>query len=122
MLILKKLFWACVLLFAPIKATLLTAALLVVADFITGIIASKRTGVPITSFRMRDTISKLIVYEMAILLGFLAQSFITQDVPFANIANTYVAVTEMLSCLENLNKITGRDLLSAVIAKINTFK
>lgn len=119
----KNLLIAIGLVFAPIEAKLGATLVLVILDFILGIWAAKKAGIPITSNRMRDTVGKLLGYELAIAVGYIAEHYITGDkLPITDIANAYVALTECTSCLENLNTITGRDILGAIITKLNSLK
>lgn len=120
--IIKRVALATLLIFAPVKATLLTAITLVTLDFLLGITASRKEGTPITSYRMRDTVGKLLAYEGAILIAYLAQAYLAKELPLTNIIGTYVAVTEGTSCLENLNRITGSNALQIIIDKFNALK
>lgn len=121
--VIRKLAIAVGLVFAPIEAKLGATLALVVLDFGLGLWAAKKAGTPITSNRMRDTVGKLLGYELAIAVGFIAEHYLTGDkLPIADIANTYVALTECTSCLENLNVITGKDLLGTIITKLNSLK
>lgn len=105
--------------FAPIKAILLTAFVLVVFDLFTGVLAAIKRKEPITSAGFKRTIFKLFGYQSAIMLGFLTETYLTGDLmPVSKIITTFVGCTELLSCLENLNSISGGSLLTALIDKI----
>lgn len=107
--------------FAPAKAMILTSLALVLVDLVTGVLAARKQGQPITSAGLRRTISKLFIYEIAILLGFLTQHYLTGDIiPVSNIIAGFVGLTELTSCLENLNTIGGGQILKAVLNKIGS--
>lgn len=118
----KRLLLATLMVFAPVQATLMTAITMVVLDFILGIAASKKEATPITSYRMRDTVGKLLAYEGAIMIAYLAQTYLAKELPLTNIIGTYVALTEGTSCLENLNRLTNSNVLQVVIDKFNALK
>lgn len=107
--------------FAPAKAMLITCLALVVMDLITGIMASKKAGKPITSSGIRRTIAKLLIYEVTIALAFLTQTYLTgESIPVASIISGIVGLTELTSCLENLNTLSGGDLLKSIIDKLGS--
>lgn len=104
--------------FAPIGHLLATALILVIADTISGIMAAKKLGTPITSAGLKPAITKLFVYEVVILLAYLAQGLVSGGIPVMNIVTTFISSTELLSCCENINTITGGTLLSGLLSKL----
>ena len=107
--------------FAPAKGMLLTSLLLIIIDLITGIMAARKSGEPITSSGIRRTVSKLLIYESAIVLAFLVQTYMTGDtVPVSNIVTGMIGLTELTSILENMNTIGGGAILKAIIDKIGS--
>lgn len=107
--------------FAPAGPMLGTALALILIDLVTGVIAAKKQGLPITSAGIGRSVVKLLVYESAIALAFLVQKYMTGDaVPAASIVSGLVGMTELLSCLENINIISGGDLLKSIIAKLGS--
>jgi len=107
--------------FAPAKGMILASLALIVLDLITGLIAAKKQQIPITSGGIRRTVTKLFVYESAILIGFIAQHYLMADsVPVASIISGFIGMTETLSCLENINIIGGSNLLKALLDKLNS--
>jgi TctA family transporter len=120
---LKALVLSVLAVFAPAKTMILTSFALVMMDLITGLIAAKKTNTPITSAGLRRSISKLLIYEVAILLGFLTQQYMTgPSVPVSNIIAGLVGVTELTSCLENLNTISDGGILKIILDKISSAK
>jgi phage-related holin len=107
--------------FAPVKAVLLTTLVLVAADLVTGIIAAKKQKTPITSSGIGRTVSKLFIYEVAVLLGFLAETYMTgAAIPLSKIISAFIALTETTSIIENLNAITGTNLFSSLLTSIGS--
>lgn len=107
--------------FAPIKASLITVLALTVIDMITGIWASKKRGELITSAGLRQSVSKIVIYEVAMCLGYLAQHYLLTDaVPALQIISGMVGMVELKSVLENLDSISGQDLLKSIITKLGS--
>lgn len=123
MQLLKYLALSIIAVFAPAKAMILTSLALVLVDLMTGIMAARAQKEPITSQGLRRTAAKLFVYEMAVMLGFLTQQYLTgPEVPVASIIAGLVGLTELTSCLENLNIIGGNDMLKAILDKLGQQK
>jgi phage-related holin len=106
-------------LFAPVKGMLLAALVLCVADLITGVLAAMKRKEPITSSKLRRSVVKLFVYELAIIASFIAQHWLTGDAfPLVSWAAGMVGLVELKSVLENLNTISGTDLLASILTKV----
>lgn len=107
--------------FAPIKEVLATVMVLILLDLATGIYAAHKRGESINSSAIRRTVSKIFVYETAIIAGFLAQAYLVKDlIPVASLIGSVVGLVELKSVLENLNSISGTDLLKSVIDKLGS--
>lgn len=105
--------------FAPIQSVLITALVLVAADFITGVVASWKRGEKITSSGFKQSIIKAVLYEVAILLGYLAEHYLIGElVPATKIVGALIGVVELKSCLENLDSINGTPIFRSVIEKL----
>jgi len=122
--ILKKLIIVIAAIFAPAKAMILTSFILVVMDLVTGLLAARKQNIPITSSGLKRTIVKLAIYEIAIILGFLTQHYLLDGdtIPVANIIAGFVGITELTSCLENLNILSGNNILQVIIDKLSLDK
>jgi len=105
---------------APAKAMLITALTLIMIDLITGVIAARKRGEPITSAGLGRSISKLLVYELALVIGFITQTYMLPEVPVASIISGYIGLTECTSCLENINEISGNNLLKSIVDKLSS--
>lgn len=113
--------WALAILavFAPIQAVLVTALVLVIADLVTGVIAAYKRGETITSTGLKQSVIKALVYEVAILLAYLAEHYLIGDLlPATKIVGALIGMTELLSCMENLNSIHGSPVFKALIQKL----
>lgn len=87
---------------------------LVCADLITGIWASVKRGEKFTSWGLRKTASKVLAYELAVVLAFVIESNFLTFLPLVKTIAGFIAATEGKSGLENLSKITGIDLWSSI--------
>ena len=118
---LQALVLSCLAVFAPIKAMLLVTGVLIFADLFTGVWAAAKRGEKITSAGLRRTLTKACVYEAALCLGFLAEHYMLDGaIPVTKIVSGLVGLVELKSCYENLNVISGQDLLKTVIDKLGS--
>jgi len=101
--------------FLPIKELMLTIGFLVGADMIVGIWKALKLKQRIRSRRMSDTITKLLLYQIAIMSGFLIESFIISElIPITKLVATVIAVIEFKSIIESIESVTGKDLWSRI--------
>jgi phage-related holin len=92
--------------FAPIKALLLVTGILIFSDLISGILSARKKGQKISSAGMRRTVTKVAVYNAAIMLGFLTETYMLDGfLPLSKIAAGLISVVEFKSILENLDTI-----------------
>lgn len=115
--ILKKLGLVVLTIFAPIQAAIITVFCLVVFDCITGVLAARKQGIPITSSRFKDSIVKMLVYQATIILAFVIEKYLVNGIPLTNMASSYVGLVELLSLNENLEILSGKHLLAGLIDK-----
>lgn len=110
-----------IIIITPIKSMLISALILVIIDFITGITAAVKRKEKLTSSKMKRTVIKIMVYEVSILLAYIAQHYLIQDaLPVINIISGFIGITELKSCLENINEIGGNNLLKSIIDKLGS--
>ena len=117
LLFLKGKFWllASLAVFLPIKELMLTIGFLVAADMVVGIWKALKLKQRIRSRRMSDTITKLLLYQIAIMSGFLIESFIIAElIPITKLVATVIAVIEFKSIIESIESVTGKDLWSKI--------
>ena len=117
---LTKMIIAAASVFLPIKAALITILVLVLCDLILGVWVAMKSRQPITSCGRRRTLIKLVIYELALMLGYLAETFlIGEQVPVCKLVSAFVGLTEIKSIMENLNEIGGGSLFTALLSKLN---
>jgi predicted membrane-bound spermidine synthase len=99
--------------FAPIHGLMLAVGFLIVFDTITGVIAAYRSGQEIRSSGFSRVIVKLFVYQGLIMSGFLMETLILPELglPIVKLLAGVIGLTEFKSLIENIEKITGVDLL-----------
>ncbi len=107
--------------FAPVKALLLVTGILIFSDLISGMLSARKTGQAITSAGMRRTVTKIAVYNAAIMLSFLTEKYMLDGfLPLSKIAAGLISVVELKSILENLDKINGNPIFSTLIIKLGS--
>jgi hypothetical protein len=106
------------LLLAPVKSTMIAIGVLIVADLVTGLIAAITKRERIVSAKLRKTVSKMVTYELAIIAGFVLETYLVPDVPFIKIAAGVIGMSEAKSLFENIAQITGVDVLPMLLKKM----
>jgi hypothetical protein len=118
---LEALMISLVAIFAPIKAVIIMTGVLIVVDLITGIMAARKRGEQINSAALRRTITKCLVYNCAVLTGFLVEVYMIDGLmPISKIVSGIIGVVEFSSILENLNTIHGSNLFKTLIEKLGS--
>lgn len=106
---------------APIKMIMMTVGFLIVADLATGIYAALKRGETISSAAMRRTISKMFVYQLSVISGFLLETYILgPSVPVSKIVAGVIGMVEFKSVLENSNSIVGDDVFKMILKKLGS--
>ena len=106
---------------APIHAIMISVGFLIFADLVTGIWAAKKRGEKVSSAAMRRTVSKLLIYQLAIISGFLLETYLLSDlIPISKIAAGAIGLVEFKSMLENSSAIVGTDIFKLILAKIGS--
>lgn len=106
---------------APAKALLISVGFLIIADLVTGVWAAIKRGEKIKSSAMRRTISKMVIYNIAVISGFLVETYMLENIfPVSKIVASVIGLVELKSILENANSILGQDLFKTVIAKLGS--
>ena len=101
--------------FLPIKELMLTIGFLVAADMVVGIWKALKLKQRIRSRRMSDTITKLLLYQIAIMSGFLIETFIISElIPITKLVATVVALIEYNSHIESIESVSGKVLWSKI--------
>lgn len=112
---------ACLGILAPIKPLLLAVIFIVLADAVFGVWAAVKRGEKVTSAGMRRTITKLLVFLLAVICGFIVEIvMINEFLPISKIIASAIGLVELKSILENCNYILGYDLFKTVIQKLGS--
>ena len=104
---------------APIYPLMGAVGVLIAADLVTGILAARKRGEAITSRAMSRTITKALVYQLAVISAFALEGLV--GLPVAKLIAAVIGLVEFKSLAENVKAITGVDL-KQVIAKISSQK
>lgn len=119
--VLKTFALAVLAVFAPIKMVVISAFVLILTDLIFGIWAAHKRGEQITSAWMGRTVTKMLVYQVAILTGFLLETYlIGGSIPVSKLVAGVIGMVEFKSILENANDITGTDIFKQIISKLGS--
>jgi hypothetical protein len=109
--------------FLPIIGILFLIGFSILVDTITGIWKAKKLGIPITSRKLSAIISKLMLYEVAVILFYLIDRFILNDIilvffsiplMLTKILALVLVSIETLSISENIKAVKGIDLWQAM--------
>jgi hypothetical protein len=88
--------------------------LLIAVDFVTGILAARKRGEPITSRAMGRTIWKCVGYQLAVISGFALEWLVPGGLPIAKLCAAAIGLSEFKSLAENIKAITGVDLWAVI--------
>ena len=109
--------------FLPITGILFLIGFAIVIDTITGVWKAKKLGMPITSRKLSAIISKLMLYEIAVILFYLIDRFILNDIiltffsvplMLTKILSLVLVSIEVMSISENYKAVKGIDLWQAM--------
>lgn len=110
---------AVIAVFAPVHPVMLVAATLVVLDLVTGLLASRKQKLPITSAKLKRSVGKVLLYEVSICIAFLVQQYLTGDIfPASKLVAALIGLVELKSLAENLDIIYGKSFLTVLIDKV----
>lgn len=108
--------------FLPISGILFLIGFAIFVDTLTGIWKSKKLGVPITSRKLSAIVSKLFLYEVAVIGFYLIDKFILNDIiltffsvplMLTKILSLVLCSIEVISISENYKAVKGIDIWSA---------
>jgi hypothetical protein len=109
--------------FLPITGILFLIGFAILVDTVTGIWKAKKLGIPITSRKLSAIISKLMLYEIAVILFYLIDRFILNDIiltffsvplMLTKILSLVLVSIEVISISENYKAVKGIDLWQAM--------
>ena len=105
--------------FLPISGILFLIGFAIVIDTLTGIWKSKKLGIPITSRKLSAIISKLMLYEVAVIGFYLIDFWILNDIilkffsvplMLTKILSLILVSIEVMSINENYKAVKGIDI------------
>ena len=105
--------------FLPISGILILIGVSVIVDTITGVWKSKKLGTPITSRKLSAVISKILLYEVTVMLFYLIDYFIINDIVLTffsvelmttKILALVLVSIEVISMNENVKSVNGTDI------------
>jgi hypothetical protein len=109
-------------LFAPIQGIMITVGLAILADTAVGIWKALKLKERISSRKLGQVISKMLIYQATIVLFFLIDKFILGDITSKFFAVEYLltkaialtlASVEVFSIDENIKQVRGSGLMEA---------
>lgn len=106
---------------APIHSILIVVGVLIMGDMILGIWAAKKRGEKISSARLRDTVSKMFIYHTVLILGFLVEKHLFNDlIPVVKLTASVIGIVEIKSVFENSGTILGRPLFKDIVERLSS--
>ena len=108
--------------FLPISGILFLIGFAIIVDTLTGIWKSKKLNIPITSRKLSAIISKLMLYEVAVIGFYLIDYWILNDIVMkffsvplmlTKILSLVLVSIECISISENYKSVKGIDIWSA---------
>lgn len=108
-------------LLAPVQSILISCGVMIVADMLTGMVAAKKRGEKISSAEMRRSITKMFIYQIAIISGFVLETYMLENLlPVSKIVAGVIGTVEFKSILENVSVIAGQDIVKLVMDKLGS--
>lgn len=96
---------------SPIVPTLFFVGMISVIDFVTGIIGAKVKGEKIQSRKMIRKFYAVFGYFCGIMIAHILEMYFGDVVPMTKAVVAIIAITEIQSVRENIEAITGVDIL-----------
>lgn len=107
--------------FAPIQGMLVTVFVLILADLVFGVIAAKKRNEAITSAGIRRTVTKFFIYEISLMVCFLAETFLLDGMlPISKMLAGVIGMVELKSVLESMNFINGGDMFASLLKNLGS--
>lgn len=103
---------------APVHGVMIAVSVLVLLDFITGVLSSMKSKKKITSKGFQQTIYKTLAYQAVIVTALVLEKYLIPELPVIKVVSSLIAVTETKSLLENVEVLTGIDFWGAMVSKL----
>lgn len=106
----------------PIKLVIATIILMLITDFFLDLWVEKKTKMKSKGNKIELTLSKIIVYSLTIFFAYLVEVNIIDYIPLLQVVSGYLATLELKQIIENVDKISGTNLIEFLTNKIKEFK
>jgi len=94
---------------------------LVMLDSVTGVGAAWKVGEKITSAKLRNTVTKALIYSLALIACFVAEkNLLGGMVPASKFAAGAIGIVELKSILENASKALGAPIFQVLMSKLGS--
>jgi hypothetical protein len=103
---------------APLQSAILACGFLISMDLCFALIAAYKNGEKIESKKLKITAIKMLVYNLFLISGFIAETYLSSYIPFVKIIVTYLSSVEIFSISESFQKITGLPILKYIKEQI----
>lgn len=104
---------------APVRPAMAVVLVLPIIDFVLGVTCAFRAKRTLTSAGFKRTIAKVFLYEIATVLAFLVETWLTGPiVPAIKMVTGLIGVTELKSCLEHLDELGGNPIFASLLDKL----
>ena len=117
---LMNIFLAIMAALAPIHAIMISVGVLIFIDLFTGIWAALKRKEKIQSAIMRRTISKIVIYQLAVISAFILETYLLPSVPATKIVAGVIGLVEFKSVIENSNTIVDGDVFRSILRKLGS--
>src|SRR3990167_7786423 len=97
---------------------MIAAGFLIGADTITGIMKARKKGVPVTSRRLSNVLTKMVLYQLLIISAHVCELYLVAELPFVKLVLGAIALVEFKSILENTSEYLGKDVVKAILEKL----
>jgi hypothetical protein len=119
--ILKAVCLSLIAILAPIHSVMITVGFLIFADLFTGVLAAVKRNEKVSSSALRRTISKMVIYQIAVISGFVCEVYLMNGLlPVSKLIATAIGLVELTSILENANTITGKDIFREILKRLGS--
>jgi hypothetical protein len=115
-----KLLLAAIAVLSPIKTVIIATGVVIILDLISGVVRAVKAKEAIQSSVMRRTVTKFLVYQLAIISGFIIETYLLSGIPITKLVSSVIGLVEIKSILENLNDIYGQNIFKSILDKLGS--
>ena len=115
----KGLLLSMLVIISPIKEAAFGILFLIMADLVMGVIASKKIKDPFSYNKLLSTLIKMVVYNLLLLVCFVAETFLMEYVPWIKIGLAFLCSLEITSIGKKFETIYGISFIKFVREWIN---